>query len=96
VKTRGQPRLGWTTVLRRQPGRLVEGQTEGGYTSVFEIIRCGCGDDPGLDYCEVSPGPQRVRGPYPIKAGFAAYVRHVQLHQQPGRRYRPGPVADAR
>jgi hypothetical protein len=31
VKTRDQPRHGWTTVLRRQPARIVEGQPQGGY-----------------------------------------------------------------
>ena len=32
------------------------------------------GSDPGLDYCEVSPELRRVRGPYPIANGIAAYV----------------------
>jgi hypothetical protein len=86
VETRGHPRHGWTTVLRRQPARIVEGRAEGPYTDAFEIICCECGDDPGLDYSEVSPGLQRVRGPYPIADGVAAYKRHVRLHQQPGRR----------
>jgi len=84
VKTLDQPRHGWTTVLRRQPARIVEGQPQGGYTNAFEIICCDCGDDPGLDYCEVSPGLQRIRGPYPIADGVAAYEKHVKLHPQPG------------
>ena len=84
MKTRDQPLHGWTTVLRRQSARIVEGQAEGGCTSAFEIICCDCGDDPGLDYREVSPGLQRIRGPYPIADGIAAYERHVRLHQQPG------------
>jgi hypothetical protein len=54
VKTRDQPLHGWTTVLRRQPARIVEeGQAEGGCTSVFEIICCDRGDDPDLDYSKV-------------------------------------------
>jgi hypothetical protein len=64
---------------------------EGGYTDMFEIICCDCGDHPGLDYREVSPELQRIRGPYPIAAGVAAYVKHVkqhpadkQLHCSPG------------
>jgi hypothetical protein len=92
VKTRDQPLHGWTTVLRRQTARIVEGQPEG-YTSAFEIICCDCGDDPGLDYSQVPPGLQRIRGPYPIADGIAAYEKHVDLHQQPGR-YRPGPATD--
>jgi len=95
VKTRSQPLHGWTTVLRRQPARIVEGRPEGGYTSAFEIICCDCGDHPDLDYCEVPPELRRVRGPYPIADGIAAYEKHVRLHPQPGRRQRPGPVTDA-
>jgi len=57
-------------VLRRQPGRLVEGRPEGGYTDAYELICCYCGDQPGLDYREVSPGLQRIRGPYPFRAGI--------------------------
>ena len=95
MKTRDQPRHGWTTVLRRQPARIVDGQPQGGYTEVFEIICCDCGDHPDLDYSEVSAELQRIRGPYPIADGIAAYEEHVELHQQPGRRHRPGPVTDA-
>ena len=84
MRTGDQPLPGWTTVLRRQPARIVGGQAEGGYTSVYEIICCDCGDDPGLDYCQVPPGLQRIRGPYPIADGVAAYERHVRLHQPPG------------
>jgi alkylhydroperoxidase/carboxymuconolactone decarboxylase family protein YurZ len=71
----------WTVVLRRQPARIVEGRPEGGYTDMFELICCDCGDDPDLDYREVSPKLQLVRGPYPIAAGVAAYTQHVKLHQ---------------
>jgi hypothetical protein len=95
VKTRDQPRHGWTVVLRRQPAHLVEGQPEGGYSSAYELICCNCGDHPDLDYSEVSSELQQIRGPYPIADGIAAYEKHVKLHQQPGRRHRPGPVTDA-
>ena len=79
------PRVdGWTMVLRRQPVRMVEGQAEGGYTDVYELICCDCGDDPDLDYREVSPELQLVRGPYPIAAGVGAYGQHRRLHQQLG------------
>jgi hypothetical protein len=58
--------------LRRQPVRIVEGRSEGGYTSVFEVIRCDCGDYPDLDYSEVSARLQRLRGPYTLREGLAA------------------------
>jgi hypothetical protein len=84
MTTRDQPRDdGWTVVLRRRPARIVEGRPAGGgYADVYEIICCDCGDDPDLDYREVSPKLQLVRGPYPIAAGAAAYQRHVRLHRQ--------------
>src|SRR5690349_10040185 len=81
----GQPGLGWTVVLRRMPIRIVAGQPAGGYTDAFEIICCNCGDDPDLDYRDVSPELQRIRGPYPIAAGVAAYKQHVGRHHQPAR-----------
>ena len=82
MRTCDQPALGWTVVLRRQPARSAEGQVHGGCTNVFEIICCDCGDHPDLDYGEVSPELQRIRGPYPIAAGVAAYEQHVDLHHQ--------------
>ena len=68
MKTRVEPGQDWTVVLRRQPARIVAGQAEGGYTDAFEIICCDCGDHPDLDYGEVSPELQRIRGPYPIRS----------------------------
>jgi hypothetical protein len=86
-----QPALGWTVVLRRQPGRIVDGRPEG-YTSLFEIVCCYCGDHPDLDYREVSPALRRIRGPYPVAAGVAAYSRHLGRHRPRARpaRDRPG------
>jgi hypothetical protein len=63
--------------LRRQPIRIVEGSSEGGYTRVFEVICCDCGDDPSLDYSEVSARLQRLRGPYTLREGLAAYEAHL-------------------
>ena len=82
MATGAQPGEDWTVVLRRQPVRIVEGRPEGGYTDMYEIICCDCGDHPGLDYYEVSPRLRLVRGPYPIAAGAAAYQQHLKLHQQ--------------
>jgi hypothetical protein len=82
MATRDRPRVRCTAVLRRQPARLVARRLEGGSSSMFEIICCDCGDDPSLDYLEVSPRLQLVRGPYPLAAGIAVYEQHVDLHQQ--------------
>jgi hypothetical protein len=73
----GQPGHGGTASLRRRPARVVEGRAEGGYTDAFELICCECGDHPYLDYCEVSPRLQRIRGPYTMRAGLAAYEKHL-------------------
>jgi len=75
-----QPGQDWTTALRRQPARAAAGRSAGGYTGKFEIVCRDCGDDPALDYREVSPELQRIRGPYPIAAGITAYVTHVVRH----------------
>jgi hypothetical protein len=85
MATRDQPGDGWTVVLRRQPARMVEGRPEGGYTDLFEIICCDCGDHPDLDYREVSAVLQRVRGPYPVADGITAYVMHLRLRHQSAR-----------
>ena len=66
MTTRNESRPDWTVVLRRRPVRIVDGRAEGGYADEFEIVCCDCGDDPGLDYREVAPALQRIRGPYPM------------------------------
>jgi hypothetical protein len=95
MATRDQPGRGWTAVLRRRPARIVEGRPEGGYTDTFEIVCCDCGDHPYLDYSEVSPELQRIRGPYSMEAAVAAYEQHLGLHQQPEAAHRPGTMTDA-
>lgn len=50
---------------------------EGGYTDLFELICPQCGDHPYLDYSEVPYRLQRIRGPYTMKAGLAAYEKHL-------------------
>ena len=82
MAAREQRRDGWTVVLRRQPARIVDGRPEGPYTDAFEIICCDCGDHPDLDYGQVSPELQRIRGPYPIALGIAAYERHLAQHRK--------------
>ena len=74
-----QPR-DWTVAFLRQPACIIDGRRQGPYTGAFEIFCCGCGDDPGLDYREVSPRLQLIRGPYPITVGIDAYLTHLRLH----------------
>jgi hypothetical protein len=85
MKTLDRPAPDWTVVLRRQPASIVASRPEGGYTNVFEIICCDCGDQPDLDYREVSPQLQQIRGPYPLAAGVAAYENMSGITS--GRRY---------
>jgi hypothetical protein len=59
---------------------MVDGHPDGGYTSMFELVCCDCGDRPGLDYREVPPRLQQIRGPYPIAVGVEAYVEHIKRH----------------
>jgi hypothetical protein len=75
-----QTASGWTLVLRRQPARVIGGRPQGGYTDAFELICCDCGDDPDLDYHHAARGLQRIRGPYSISAGIAAYAEHARHH----------------
>ena len=79
MKTRDQPLHGWTTVLRRQPARIVDGRMEGGYTGAFGLICGQCGDHPYLDYSEIPRWLQQIRGPYTLEAGLAAYENHLGL-----------------
>ena len=73
----GQPGHGRTASLRRQPARILDGRMEGGYTDAFELLCPSCGDHPYLDYSEVSPRLQQIRGPYTLEAGLAAYAGHL-------------------
>jgi len=80
VRTGEEPGLGWTVVLRRQSASIVDGHPQGGYTDAYELICCDCGDDPDSDYAHVSADLRRLRGPYSIMAGIAAYRKHVRSH----------------
>jgi hypothetical protein len=77
VPLAGQPGHGSATFLRNQPVRIVDGRIHGGYNGVYELICPDCGDDPDLDYLEVAPRLQWLRGPRPIAAGLAAYHQHL-------------------
>jgi hypothetical protein len=83
--TSAQPHLGCISVLRRQPACVVADQPEGGYAEAYEayeVICRECGDDPGLDYREVPPRLQRLRGPYWLAPGIEAYELHLGFHQK--------------
>lgn len=91
MTTGGQPRQDWTVVLRRRPARIVRGRMAGGRTGEFEIVCRECGDDPDLDFREISPQLQRIRGPYRIATGVTAYLQHAGRHPQPHGSHRPPP-----
>jgi hypothetical protein len=82
----GQPGHGRTAFVRRQPVRIVDGRVEGGYTGVFEFICPGCGDNPYVDYSEVPPWLQLLRGPRMLAAALEAYDKHLGF---------PGPNGDS-
>ena len=73
----GQPGHGRTAFVRRQPTRIVDGRFEGGYTGRFELICPGCGDHPYLDYSEVPPRLQWLRGPRTLQETLAVYDKHL-------------------
>jgi hypothetical protein len=73
----GQPGHGRTAFVRRQPVRIVDGRFEGGYTGVFELICPGCGDHPYLDYSEVPPRLQWLRGPRTLQMALVVYDKHL-------------------
>ena len=73
----GQPGHGRTAFVRRQPVRVVDGRAEGGYTGRFELVCPGCGDNPCVDYSEIPPRLQRLRGPYRLETALEAYDMHL-------------------
>jgi hypothetical protein len=75
----GQPGHGSMAFVRSQPVRIVDGRFHGGYTDVYELICPSCGDHPYMDYTEVLPRLQRLRGPRTLTAALAAYHEHLGL-----------------
>ena len=73
----GQPGHGRTT-LRRQLVWMADDR-KARFTGAYEMICCDCGDHPYLGYSEVPPRLQRIRGPYTLEAGVAAYAEHLGL-----------------
>lgn len=90
----GQSGHGTTASVRRQPVRIIDGRREGGHTNAFELICPACGDHPYLDYSEVSPELQRLRGPYTLHAALTAYDKHLGFAPGPGENGAGNPAAD--
>jgi len=78
VQTCDELAPGWTVILRRQPVRIAAGRLEGGHADAYELICCDCGDNPDLDYRDVPPELQQIRGPYPMEAGITEYMKHLE------------------
>ena len=94
----GQPGHGSTAFLRNQPARIVNGRVQGGYTDVYELICPGCGDHPHLDYSQVPPRLQWLRGPRQLAAALAAYHKHLGLpwpHEDSAGNLGPGAREDS-
>ena len=55
---------------------MVDGQVEGGYNDVFEVICPSCGDNPDLNYAEISPQLQWLRGPHTLELALSVFHKH--------------------
>jgi hypothetical protein len=71
----GQPGHGGTAFLRILQARGADGHDG----SMYELICPECGDRAELDYSEVVPRLQWLRGPRPIAQGLAAYHKHLGI-----------------
>lgn len=80
----------WMIGLRRRPAGLSVNH-QGGGAGMFEIICRMCGDDPALDYRQVSAEFRQVRGCYPLRIGLVLFFQHQEFHDRADRRsgFRP-------
>ena len=62
----------WMIGLRRRPAGLSVNRQDGG-AGMFEIICRMCGDDPALDYRQVSAELRQIRGCYPLRIGLVLF-----------------------
>jgi hypothetical protein len=74
----------WIITLRRKPPGPGRSRPEDPDADTFEIICRECGDDPVLDYQQVSAELQQIRGPYTFSAGSAAFDTHVESRHGTG------------
>ena len=93
VPLAGQAGHGSAAVLRNQPVSIVDGRIHGGYNGTYELICPNCGDDPDLDYLEVEPRLQRLRGPRTLAEGLAAYHEHLGISWADRGEITPSPTA---
>ena len=82
LRPAGLPGHGWATSLRQQSAWIAQDH-KGRYTGLFEIICCGCGDHPYLEYSDLPPRLQQVRGPYTLEAGLVGICRTFRAGSQP-------------
>lgn len=74
------PERDWTLGLRRRPASDPDGRRGSDGTEEYELICRDCGDDPRLGYRKVAAELQQIRGPYRLKAGIEAFLRHCASH----------------
>ena len=75
----------WMIGLRRRPAGLSVNHQDGG-AGMFEIICRMCGDDPALDYRQVSAELRQIRGCYPLRIGLVLFFQHQEFHDRADRR----------
>jgi ATP/maltotriose-dependent transcriptional regulator MalT len=71
----------WMIGLRRRPAGLSVNHQDGG-ADMFEIICRMCGDDPALDYRQVSAELRQIRGCYPLRIGLVPFFQHQEFHDR--------------
>jgi hypothetical protein len=74
----------WVIGLRRRPAGLSVNHQDGG-ADMFEIICRMCGDDPALDYRQVSAELRQIRGCYPLRIGLVLFFQHEEFHDRADR-----------
>ncbi|MGO9082768.1 MAG: hypothetical protein ACLQDY_27695 [Streptosporangiaceae bacterium] len=67
-----------TAILRAQPGRVIDGHVDCGYTGQYEVICPACGDNPDLSYHQLPRDLQKLRGPSESLASRAGSVPSAQ------------------
>jgi hypothetical protein len=75
----------WMIGLRRRPAGLSVNHQDGG-ADMFEIVCRMCGDDPALDYRQVSAELRQIRGCYPLRIGLVLFFQHQEFHDRADRR----------